>query len=279
MNLYNFIVLRSVALPSVHSVRICVKLNLFNSVFVRNRAGGDGYVDIRNSSNYDQQLTVKNSIIGLIQGGTITAQDNSDIPTKSMINTYKFLPTDEYSPVAEADPFEVSGIDFDRGLRFGAVGGSRMPYYLLVDGSPITKLGDPALLADYDTMDDIFGRTRTEAADGSISAAPTLASTPDGFSDRNWRDNILPTGINSTQVENGLIGATISGGILAVNFGELRGLTKGTLFNISGQEVEQVFNCMVVGKGFYSTNAATGMYILKVENAGKTYTQKLIVTK
>ncbi len=268
------------AKPAVH-------LNIFNSIFARNIAGGDGAVDIREFPNPDQQITVKNSIIGFIQGtGAMpVAQDNANIPTKSIINMYKLLPDEMAAPTEQVTNFETSGVNFSQGMRFST--GFGMGYYLLEAGSTVTKLGDPALLANEETMDDLFTpitNKERSTSDGFITAAPTIASTVNNFNDKGWEKryddyDYDPSGIFTPQLAKESIKASASNGILAVDFGELRGQAKGTLLSIAGQEVEQVFNTSVVSKGFYAINVTPGMYILKVEMGGKTYAQKLIVTK
>ena len=258
-----------------------VQLNIFNSIFERNIcSNSEGAVDIRAIPNYATQLSVKNSLIGLIQGDDsgVIPSDNPDIPTKSNIRLYKLA--DEASQPEYTDPeFKRSGVDYAEGVRYSR--GFDMPYYLLQEGSTVTKLGDPALLANYDTMSDLFGREREVAADGSITAAPTLASTQDGYDDRGWENNLI-TGIVSPKIslvkENVRVIASANG-ILGVDFGDLRGHAKGTLVSIAGQEVEKVFDINVVGKGYYNMHVVPGMYILKVEIGGKTYAQKLIVTQ
>lgn len=254
-----------------------VKLNVFNSVFTRNIcSNNEGAVDIRNASNYATQLTVKNSIIGLIQGNSsvVVPIDNPNIPTKSNINLYKLeneaVQLDYAALESQRGP---SGIDYDKGIRYSE--NFKMPYYLLIAGSMVTKLGDPALLADQETNRDLFGRVRTTAADGSITAAPTLADTPDYYDD--LVGIVTPT-IAPVKENIRIIGAT-SNGILGVDFGDLRGHAVGTLVSITGQEVEKVFDLNVVSKGYYNIHVAPGMYILKVVIGGKTYAQKLVVTK
>lgn len=250
-----------------------VKLNIFNSVFSRNVAGDDGAVDIRNASNYATQLVVKNSLIGLIQGNSsvVVPQDNASIPTKSNVNMYK-LSADEMASLDYAS-LESSGVHFNQGIRYSKPFG--MPYYLLISGSPVTKLGDPALLADFDIDSDLFGQTHPIAADGSITAAPTLASVTDDFPDEVGIDDLPAISVANENIS--VIAA--SNGTLGINYGNLKGAAKGTLLSVTGQEVEHVFNTTVVGKGFYNIHVAPGLYILKVEIGGKAYACKLIVTK
>ncbi|MDR2806120.1 MAG: T9SS type A sorting domain-containing protein, partial [Dysgonamonadaceae bacterium] len=254
-----------------------MKLKIFNSVFARNAcASNEGAVDISGGSNKATQITVKNSLIGLIKGDDsgIVPVDNPNIPTKSNIRMYRIANEDaqpDYSLL------ENSGIDFSEGIKWSKL--YDMPYYLLTNGSTVTKLGDPALLADYDLNTDLFEQTRTPAADGSISAAPTLASTVADFDDTDFGT----TGIVSPKVsllkENIRIIGTVSNGILGLDFSNLRGQATGTLIDLTGREVEKVFNQIVVGKGYYDIHATPGIYILKVDIGGKTYAQKLIVTQ
>lgn len=246
-------------------------LNIFNSVWVRNILdSGEGAQDLTGELD---KVTVKNSIIGLVNGdvSSITVSDNAAIPTKSNISMYKLSSFETAQPDYAA--LETSGINFGEGVKYSKWG---MPYYLLTPGSTITQLGDPALLAAYDINTDLFGRTRTTAADGSISAAPTLVGTEEEFDDT-FTGIVNPAAL--AQRENIRIIGTVANGILGVDFGDLRGRAKGTLVSIDGREVQKVFDVIVVGKGYYNIHAAPGVYILNVEIAGKTYAQKLIVTK
>lgn len=249
------------------------KANIFNSVFVRNYLdSGEGACDIR--ANADgataAQLTVKNSLIGLIYGdqNLVTVKDNSKIPTKSNIKMYRIA--DEAAQPDYAS-MENSGVDFGQGLRQSAWG---QLYYLLTPGTTVTKLGDPALLDNYDINTDLFGKVRTVAADGSISAAPTITSTPDYFDDS--KTGIVSPKITSVQGNIRIIGI-VENGILGVDFGTVKGQTSGQLLSVSGEVVENVFNCNVVGKGYYNVHAAPGIYLLRVVNKGNTYVQKVIV--
>ena len=245
-------------------------LNIFNSVWVRNTfRNGEGAQDLTGELD---KVTVKNSIIGLVVGDEtqITVSDNHTIPTKSNISVYKLSPSD----VTQSDYalFENTGIDFDKGLRYSKFG---MPYYLLTNGSMVTKLGDPALLADCDLDSDMFGRKHSPAADGSIVAGPVAIETEDEYDDVGTSINNPAIGLAKENIR--VIGS--SNGILAIDFGDLKGSAKGRLISVTGQEVENVFSTHVVSKGYYNMSAAPGMYILEVKIAGKTYTQKLIVTK
>ncbi|MDR1527504.1 MAG: T9SS type A sorting domain-containing protein [Dysgonamonadaceae bacterium] len=257
-----------------------MKLHIFNSVFARNICSsneGTAAVDISGGSNLATQLTVKNSLIGLIKGNDtgVVPVDNANIPTKSNTRMYKLTDQETYQ-VAYAS-LDDSGIDFGQGIRYSKSFG--MPYYLLTADSKITKLGDPALLIDYDIDTDLFGQSRPVAADGSITAAPTLASVADEYDDTDWKNNI--TGIVAPGIslpkENIRIIGTVENGILGVDFGNVKGLTKGDLISLSGQVVENVFNINVVGKGYYSVNVQPGIYLLRITNNGNMYTQKVVV--
>lgn len=254
-----------------------VHLNVFNSIIARNVAGSDGAVDIRNASDYAAQLTVKNSMIGLIQGksGDVTPVDNPTIPTKSEIGMYKIA--DEEASLDYAS-LEHSGVDFSQGLKYSKEFG--MPYYLLVSGSPVTKLGDPALLEEYDLTTDLFNQERRVASDGSISAAPTIASVEDEFDDTGWAKKFT-TGIISPRAEQTgikLINNLVNNGIVGVDFDNLRGKATVELYSITGQKMETVFSGYVVSKGYYNLKtSATGIYILKVQIEGKSFAERLIV--
>jgi len=247
-----------------------VKLNIFNSVFARNVAGADGAVDIRAIPNYATQLVVKNSMIGLIQGDAsgVIPSDNANIPTKSNIAMYK-IANEEAS--LDYAALENSGVNFGQGLKYSKEFG--MPYYLQIAGSSVTKLGDPALLGEYDLNSDLFNQTHVIAADGSIPAAPTLASTQD--------EQLDPLAVVSPISEIpsiNLINSVVENGILGVDFGQLRGSATGELYSVSGQKLETVFSCNVVGKGYYNVKtSATGLYLLRVTIEGKSFAQRLII--
>jgi hypothetical protein len=256
-----------------------VRLNIFNSVFARNMAGTDGAVDIRNAPNYAVQLTVKNSLIGFIQGdeSVVTPVDNPSISAKSDIAMYKLVSTATAATPEEVASLESSGVDFASGVRYSKSFG--MPYYLLAANSKVTKLGDPALLGEYDLNTDIFGNTHPVAADGSITAAPTVATVTNEWDDSGWENNL--TGIFSPKVslakDNIRIIGTVSNGILGVDFGNIKGQTEGDLISLTGHVVENVFDTMVVSKGYYNVNVRPGIYLLRVVNGGNTYVQKVIV--
>jgi hypothetical protein len=258
-----------------------IKLNIFNSVFARNLCSSDegtAAVDISGGVNLAEQLTVKNSLIGLIKGDDtgVLPVDNETIPTKSNTRMYKLTDSEAYQTGYAS--LDESGINFDQGMRYSKSFG--MPYYLLNEDSKVTKLGDPALLAEYDTDADLFGQTRTEAADGSITAAPTLASTGDEYDDTGWEENIR-TGIAAPTLplrnETIRIIGVVENGILGVDFGAVKGLAQGELLTLTGQVAENVFNVNVVGKGYYNVTVRPGIYLLRVTNKGNQYTQKVIV--
>ncbi|MDP4239695.1 MAG: T9SS type A sorting domain-containing protein [Bacteroidota bacterium] len=243
-----------------------VNLNIFNSVFSRNVAGADGAVDIRAIPNYATQLVVKNSLIGLIQGDAsgVIPVDNPNIPTKSNIAMYKIA--DEAAQLDYAN-LESSGVDFKQGLQYSQSFG--MPYYLLIANSTVTKLGDPALLANYDINTDLFGQTRITAADGSIVAAPTSVAA-------DFHDAVVSPKSDIFGVK--LIGNVIENGIIGIDYGQLRGAAKAELYSVAGQKLENVFTGNVVSKGYYNLKTFTpGIYLLKVTIEGKSFAQRLIV--
>jgi hypothetical protein len=256
-----------------------VQLNIFNSVFARNITNNsEGAVDIRALPNYATQLTVKNSLIGLIQGDDsgVVPIDNANIPTKSNIAMYKLTASEQAS--ADYAALENSGVDFGEGVKYSK--GFKMGYYLLLPGSTVTKLGDPALLGDYDLSTDLFGQERPIAADKSTTAAPTIASVTDEYDDRGWIDGITSITSPKTTVSAGvkLINTVVENGIIGIDFGTLRGAAKAELYSITGQKVENVFSEIVVSKGFYNLKTTTpGIYLLKVTVGGTTSTQRLIV--
>jgi hypothetical protein len=258
-----------------------VHLNIFNSIFARNVAGNDGAVDIRNGSDYAAQLTVKNTMIGLIQGksNVVVPVDNSKIPTKSNIAMYKIA--DEEASL-DYTSLENSGVDFAQGLKYSKSFG--MPYYLLTSGSPVTKLGDPALLADYDLTTDLFDQNRPTVSDGSTTAAPTIASIADEFDDTGWDkgmlsgDNVAASLSKEGSKQVKLLNSVVSNGIIGVDFGSLRGKATAELYSISGQKVETIFSGYVVSKGYYNLKtSATGLYILKIQVENQSFAEHLIL--
>lgn len=277
------------------------RINVFNSIIAQNICHASdpsnpeyGAIDMGYSGTTADAITTlvtKNSIIGLIgyvdPSNVPASIDNPNIPQKSLINMY-------YNPTGNTQPnysdMDVSGVDYiDQPLVTTSF---KMPYYTLTDNTVIgAKLGDPALLSDQDTNTDQLLVKRTTASDGSVFAGAVqgVAGGTD-YDDSGWdnTDNVAPafypfngTGIQSIAVAKqgiSIIGVT-SNGILGVDFGDLKGHATGVLVNVAGQEVEKVFDLNVVSKGYYNIYVAPGMYILKVDIAGKTYAQKLIVTK
>ncbi len=256
-----------------------VFLNIYNSVFARNVAGEDGAVDIRALPDYAAQLTVKNSMIGLIQGDAsgVTPVDNASIPTKSNIAMYK-LTADEQASLDYAT-LENSGVDFAQGIKYSKTFG--MPYYLLLDGSPVTKLGDPALLADYDLSTDLFNQERTIADDGSTTAAPTIASVADEFDDSGLIPQDTATSIfshQSAQLDVNLINTMVTNGVIGIDYGKLTGKATVELYSVIGQKMESVFTGNVASKGYYNLKTSNnGLYILKVTMNGKSYAKGLVI--
>lgn len=211
-------------------------------------------------------------MIGLIQGDAsgVIPNDNANIPTKSNIAMYKIANEEASLDYAS---LENSGVDFGQGLKYSKPFG--MPYYLQVAGSAVTKLGDPALLANYDIDSDLFDQPHTIAADGSIPAAPTLASTEDEHPDPIPTSVVTPkSGIAGVS----LINSVVENGTLGVDFGELRGSATCELYSVTGQKLETVFSGIVVGKGYYNVKtSAAGLYLLKVTIEGKSIAQRLII--
>ncbi|MDR1682087.1 MAG: T9SS type A sorting domain-containing protein, partial [Candidatus Symbiothrix sp.] len=258
-----------------------VRLNIFNSVFTRNVAGGDGAVDLSSGGNY-AGVTVKNSMIGLIKGdpAAMTVSDNDAIPTKSNTAMYKVASEESQLDYATLENDGLGcGVNFREGFKFSKSFG--IPYYLLETGSTVTKLGDPALLEDYELNTDLFGRVHSIAADGSIPAAPTVAAIDEEYDDTGWEDNIIISSIafpKSQDVRAKLINTLVDNGIIGVDFGSLRGLAKAELYSVTGQKVETVFDCYVVGKGYYNVQTSTpGIYLLKVSTKNGSFAQRLII--
>jgi hypothetical protein len=254
------------------------RLNFFNSLVLGNDtglAGNEGAVDIRANdvTGIESGWVFKNSIVGLISGidpsRIPTPQDKAGI-NPSLINMYNI---GGESAQPNWTDWDVSGVDFDDQPLFTT--GFRMPYYTLKDANAYAaKLGDPALLADYDSNTDMFGVERTITG-GAIFAGPVQSVTGDGLA-------IDPmTAIQQIAVpvvkENIRIIGVVSNGILGVDFGTIKGQAKGDLIALTGQVVETVFNRNVVGKGYYNVHVTPGIYLLRVVTDGNTYTQKLIV--
>jgi hypothetical protein len=103
----------------------------------------------------------------------------------------------------------------------------------------------------------------------------------DEYDDSGWENQLTVTGIVAPnallQKANIRIIGAVANGVLGVDFGAIKGQAKGDLISLTGQVVEKVFNLSVVGKGYYNVTAQPGIYLLRVTNAGNTYTQKVIV--
>ena len=259
------------------------RIHILNSIVCRNTDNQQSAVDmtVNDIPGIESGFIFKNSIYGLIGGisnDRIAAriQDNPNIPTKSKINMYRLADEADQLDYVSLDQ---SGVDFIDGLiKTDAFG---LAYYTLETGGYATKLGDPALLADYDTNTDQLLVTR--AVTGGTIFAGAVQSVVDGgsYDDYGWQSKIIShfTGINTPSVKSQdirIIG-TVKNGILGVDFGSLKGHAVGTLINIAGQEVEKVFDLNVISKGYYVVNAVPGVYILKVNIEGQTYAQKVIV--
>ena len=251
-----------------------VKLNLFNSVFTRNVAGSDGAVDLSSGGTY-AGLTVKNSMIGLIKGDptAMTVGDNASIPTKSNTAMYKIASEESQLDYAALENGGAGcGVNFREGFKFSQP--LKMVYYLLEAGSDVTKLGDPALLGDYDLNTDLFHKEHIIAADGSIPAAPTLANTEENQSD----PTVSIAAPQSVAPGVKLMNTLVNNGIIGIDFGALRGATKAELYSVTGQKMENVFSGYAVGKGYYNLKTTvSGLYLLKVTVDGVTSTQRLII--
>jgi hypothetical protein len=251
------------------------RINLFNSLILGNSCeNSEGAIDFGVSGDKPgiaDKFVFKNSIVGLIGGIDKVLlpapQDKAGI-NPSLINMYNLggLGNPDWMDMDE------SGVDF--GAQPLTTSGFGMPYFTLQSADVYAaKMGDPALLGDYELDVDMFNVSRTIKG-GAIFAGPVQSVAGDGKATD-------PTAIKQVQPPVAkdnirIIGA--SNGILGVDFGNLKGQAKGALLSIVGQEVEKVFNLNVVGKGYYNIHVAPGMYILKVEIGGKTYAQKLIVT-
>ena len=254
------------------------RINLFNSIVIGNDCDNkEGAIDfgISDKPGIADGFVFKNSIVGLINGidaSVIPAPKDKAGINGSLINMYSL--GGGCNP--DWTEMDESGVDFTaQPLKTTGFG---MPYYTLKDANVYAaKMGDPALLAEYDRSTDMFDKERTVTG-GAIFAGPTQSVT----GSQQATDPDIPVSIKQvaspdTKENIRIIGA--SNGILGVDFGALRGIAKGTLLNVAGQEVENVFSLNVVGKGYYNIHAAPGMYILKVEIGGKMYAQKFIVTK
>ena len=270
------------------------RINVFNSIIIRNFchfASPDnpefGAVDFRfdGKPGIMNDLVFKNSIVGLLSNAPAedipAAQDNPDIAQKSLINMYRLGEEESQRDYAE---FDESGVSFEKGLR--TTKSFKMRYLALIDNTvAAAKLGDPALLGEYDRTDfDQLLVPRTVTG-GAIFAGPVQGVLEgEDYDDTGWEDQIESiygegTGIKTLPAKKAdirIIGVAANG-ILGVDFGDLKGRAKGTLINIAGQEVEKVFDLYVNSKGYYNIHAAPGMYILKVEIGGETYAKKLIV--
>lgn len=252
------------------------RISFFNSVVVGNICdNSEGAVDIGCSATpgIASTFVFKNSIVGLISGADVipAAVDKAGI-NPSLINEYSLG-----GEAAQVDwvALDQSGIDFVDGLQ--ATSGFGMPFYTLTSADVYAaKMGDPALLANYDVDTDLFGVKRTVTG-GAIFAGPVqsvVEYAPD------VTDPVA--GLTAPKVQKNsnairVIG-TVSNGILGVDFGNLGGRAKGELISMTGQVVENVFDRNVVGKGYYNVKTtAQGVYILRVTMNGNAYTTRVIL--
>jgi len=250
------------------------RLSFFNSVVVGNTCvNGEGAVDIGCSATpgIASTFVFKNSIVGLISGADVipAAMDKAGI-NASEINEYNLG-----GSTAQVDwsTLDNSGIDFLDGLQASPFG---MPFYTLNSADVYSaKMGDPALLANYDVTSDLF-KVERAITGGSIFAGPVQSAVgyaPDVI------DPTLTTEVTKVQMNSDAIRVIgISNGILGVDFGNLSGRAKGELISMNGQVVENVFDLNVVGKGYYNVKTtAQGVYILRVTMKGNAYTTPLIL--
>jgi len=252
------------------------RISFFNSVVIGNTCdNGEGAVDIGCSATpgIASTFVFKNSIVGLISGADVipAAVDKVGI-NPSLINEYSLG-----GEAAQVDwaALDQSGIDFVDGLQ--VTSGFGMPFYTLTSADVYAaKMGDPALLANYDVDTDLFGVKRTITG-GAIFAGPVqsvVEYAPD------VTDPVA--GLTAPKVQKNsnairVIG-TVSNGILGVDFGNLGGRAKGELISMTGQVVENVFDRNVVGKGYYNVKTtAQGVYILRVTMNGNAYTTRVIL--
>jgi hypothetical protein len=253
------------------------RFNFFNSVIAGNTTENEGAVDLGFSSTpgIADGLVIKNSIIGLISGvdaGVIPAAVDKAGINPSLVNEYNLG-----GQTAQIDwaTLDQSGIDWTDGLQ--STSGFGMPFYTLTSADVYAaKMGDPALLANYDLNTDLFGVQRTVTA-GAIFAGPVQSVVEFAPDVLDPQTGIQTPSIQKNSTAIRIIG-TVSNGILGVDFGNLSGRAKGELISVTGQVVENVFNLNVVGKGYYNVKTtAQGVYILRVTMNGKAYTTPLIL--
>ncbi|MDR1610075.1 MAG: T9SS type A sorting domain-containing protein [Candidatus Symbiothrix sp.] len=253
------------------------RINLFNSLVLGNDTYQDnteGAVDLRadNKVGIESTWVFKNSIVGLISGlepARIPApQDKAGI-NPSLINMYN-IGGESAQPDWVA--LDLSGIDYNSQPLVTAEFG--MPYYTLQNADVYAaKMGDPALLSDYDLNTDMFNETRTVTG-GAVFAGPVQSVVGGGVA---TDPKLGIKQILAPAKENIRIVGIVSNGILGVDFGNIKGQAKGDLISLTGQSVETVFNRNVVGKGYYNVHVQPGIYLLRVVNGGNTYVQKVIV--
>jgi hypothetical protein len=259
-----------------------VKLDIFNSIFVRNYCeNGEGAVDMRyNGADYIATTTFKNSIVGLIAGVDKSAvtpliQDKAGIAAKSKINMYNIGGVSAQTDYVQLDE---SGVDFMDGVQETVYW--RMKYYTLMSGGYATKLGDPALLEMYDdTFGDQFLVERSIASDGSIFVGAIQAVVDY----ESFDDTPIVNAINNPDaLPNEIVRVigSVRDGVLNVDFGEWRGCAQMDILSISGQIVEQVcHDRSVIGKDRFNIHVAPGFYILRGTVDGKIFAKRLIVGK
>jgi hypothetical protein len=249
--------------------------------------GGAVDMTVSNQVGIENSFSIKNSVIGLINGDGIPGErfqeritDNPDIVNKSKVDYYNLAGETSQTSWADLEQANGSGIDFKEGIQNTRP--LKMAYYTLKNDAYVAKLGDPALLDYYDIETDFIGNVRT-ISDNAIAAGPLQGVYGlTQLNDPEVPDYIPPfTGISSPSAlakENIRVIGKVSNGILGVDFGSLVGRAKGELIAVNGQVVENVFDVNVIGKGYYNVKTGVpGLYLLRVTINDKTFTQRLIL--
>lgn len=272
---------------SIRVMNATDKIHIWNSLLVGNLIDDGTAADIGITGGSvgveGNILDIRNSVVGAIYGAEsfTTSTDNSDL-NPSLINMYPIDPL--------WMDLDQSGISWGDELQSTVSKNNRfykMYYYSLTGNDAYaTGLGDPALLAEYDTNKDMLRQTRT-VKDGAIWAgavqnmvgyvrnhpleAPTLYWDPEMGSG---------VGIKAPATTAGpdiRVNSVVNNGQLYVNFGELKGQAKLELYSIDGKRVQNVGARNVIGTQPFALDAQPGLYILKVTVAGKSFAKRLIV--
>ncbi|GHT75892.1 hypothetical protein AGMMS50262_12620 [Bacteroidia bacterium] len=140
--------------------------HVYNSIIVGN-ASHYGYADVSCVAE-PKEFTIQNSVVGWVdtQNDEVpyVIQDNPAIEAKSVVQEYN---AQTWANWTEIDMTNGAGLFMQEGGAYRASSGSKdIPargyyYYTFFDDALATRLGDPALLSEWDNNDDMLLKPRT----------------------------------------------------------------------------------------------------------------------